>query len=113
MGLTDRAFSINPFCLEPTPENLHFLFSFVRVLLQSGGQHQLNLTEDRDLYEAVENVYALDLSQRRLFTVANLLPRSLSQHLQKWVQGGPYASSSTTSRRRSRSSAFSALISRG
>ena len=92
MGLTDRAFSINPFCLEPTRENLHFLFSFARVLLQSGGQHQLSLTEDRDLYEAVENVYALDPSQRRLFTLANLLPRGLSQHLQKWVQGGPYAS---------------------
>ena len=84
-------FTINPFCLEPTPEHRHFLFSFVRVLLQSSGQHQLTLLEDRDLYEAVENIYALDPPQRRLFTLANLLPRGLAQHLHRWVQGGPYA----------------------
>ena len=91
VGLTHREFTINPFCLEPTKEHLHFLFSFVRVLIQSSGQHQLTLVEDRDLYEAVENVYALDPPQRRLFTLANLLPRSLAQHLHRWVQGGPYA----------------------
>ena len=91
MGLSDRTFTINPFCLEPTPEHRHFLFSFVRVLLQSSGQHQLTLLEDRDLYEAVENIYALDPPQRRLFTLANLLPRGLAQHLHRWVQGGPYA----------------------
>ena len=49
MGLAHRTFTINPFCLEPTPEHRHFLFSFVRVLLQSSGQHQLTLLEDRDL----------------------------------------------------------------
>ena len=38
MGLANRAFTINPFCLEPTVENRHFLVSFVRVLLQSSGQ---------------------------------------------------------------------------
>lgn len=91
MGLAQRTFTINPFCLAPTPEHLHFLFSFVRVLLQSSGQHHLTLVEDRDLYEAVHNVYALDAPQRRLITLANLLPRSLAQHLHRWVQGGPYA----------------------
>jgi type IV secretion system protein VirB4 len=91
VGLTHREFTINPFCLEPTREHLHFLFSFVRVLVQSSGQHRLTLVEDRDLYEAVENVYALEPPQRRLFTLANLLPRSLAQHLHRWVQGGPYA----------------------
>ncbi len=91
MGLAQRTFTINPFCLDPTPEHLHFLFSFVRVLLQSSGQHHLTLVEDRDLYDAVQNVYALDAPQRRLITLANLLPRSLAQHLHRWVQGGPYA----------------------
>ena len=91
MGLTDRAFTINPFCLEPTPEHLHFLFSFVRVLLESSGQYRCTLTDDRDLYEAIENLYALDPPQRRLFTLVNLLPRPLGQHLHRWVQGGPYA----------------------
>jgi type IV secretion system protein VirB4 len=32
----------------------------------------------------------LDRSQRRLFTLANLLPRSLSSRLQKWIEGGRY-----------------------
>jgi type IV secretion system protein VirB4 len=90
MGLTHRAFTINPFCLEPTAEHRHFLVSFVRVLLQSGGQHRVTAQDDRDLHEAVENIYALDPPQRRLFTLANLLPRTLSPHLHRWIQGGPY-----------------------
>jgi type IV secretion system protein VirB4 len=90
-GLGHRDFTINPFCLEPTGENLHFLFAFVRVLLQTGGRHQPSLQEDRELYEAIESIYALDPPQRRLFTLANVLPRSLAGHLHRWVQGGPYA----------------------
>jgi type IV secretion system protein VirB4 len=91
IGLSHRDFTINPFCLDPTPEHLHFLFSFVRVLLQSSGQYRLSMTDDRDLYEAIENLYALDPPQRRLITLANTLPRGLAQHLHRWVQGGPYA----------------------
>jgi type IV secretion system protein VirB4 len=73
MGLVNRGFTINPFCLPPTVEHRHFLVSFVRVLLQSGGQYRLTMEDDRNLHEAVENIYALD-PQRRLFTLANLLP---------------------------------------
>jgi type IV secretion system protein VirB4 len=91
MGLAHRTFTINPFCLPPTREHLHFLFSFVRVLLESSGQYRCTLTDDRDLYEAIENLYALDAPQRRLITLVNLLPRSFGQHLHRWVQGGPYA----------------------
>ena len=90
IGLTHRDFTINPFCLEPTSENRHFLVSFIRVLLQSGGQYRVTMQDDRDLHDAVENIYALDPPQRRLFTLANLLPRALSQHLHRWIQGGPY-----------------------
>ena len=75
----------------PHRRHPHFLFPFVRVLLQSSGQYQLTMTDDRDLYEAIENLYALDPPQRRLITLANTLPRSLAQHLHRWVQGGPYA----------------------
>src|SRR4029077_14333647 len=91
IGLSHRDFTINPFCLEPTPEHLHFLFSFVRVLLQSSGQYQLSMADDRDLYEAIQNLYVLDPAQRRLITLANTMPRSLAQYLHRWVQGGPYA----------------------
>jgi type IV secretion system protein VirB4 len=91
MALTHRTFTINPFCLEPTKDNLHFLFSLVRVLLESSGQYRCTLTDDRDLYDAVENLYALDPPQRRLITLVSLLPRPLGQQLHRWVQGGPYA----------------------
>jgi type IV secretion system protein VirB4 len=47
--------------------------------------------EDREIYEAVENLYVLDRSQRRLFTLANLLPRALSARLHKWIGEGRYA----------------------
>jgi type IV secretion system protein VirB4 len=49
------------------------------------------MQDDRDLYEAGENLYALDAPQRRLITLTNLLPRALAQLLHRWVQGGPYA----------------------
>jgi type IV secretion system protein VirB4 len=91
IGLTQGDFTINPFCLEPTAEHLHFLFSFVRVLLQTHTEPALTLEDDREIYETVENVYTLDPPQRRLLTVAHLLPRRLGQQLHRWVQGGPYA----------------------
>jgi type IV secretion system protein VirB4 len=47
--------------------------------------------EDREVYEAVENLYVLERPQRRLFTLANLLPRALAARLHKWVEGGRYA----------------------
>jgi type IV secretory pathway VirB4 component len=37
VGIENRAFTVNPFRLSPTKENLHFLFSFVKVLVESGG----------------------------------------------------------------------------
>src|SRR5688500_19609532 len=36
-------------------------------------------------------LYMLDDTQRRLFTVANLLPRALAARLHKWIEGGRYA----------------------
>jgi type IV secretion system protein VirB4 len=91
LGLRQRSVSINPFSLDPTPEHLHFLHAFVRVLLEGEDGYRLSDAEDREVYEAVENLYALQRAQRRLFTVANLLPRALAARLQKWVEGGRYA----------------------
>ncbi len=91
LGLRHREVSINPFRLEPTPEHLHFLHAFVRVLLEGDDGYRLSELEDREVYEAVENLYVLDDRQRRLFTVANLLPRALAGRLHKWIEGGRYA----------------------
>ena len=92
VGLRQRGVVINPFALQPTPEHLHFLHAFVRVLLESEDTYRLSNAEDRELYEAIENLYVLDRTQRRLFTLANLLPRALAGRLHKWVEGGRYAS---------------------
>jgi type IV secretion system protein VirB4 len=91
LGLRQQGVRINPFSMEPTPEHLHFLHGFVRVLLEGEDGYRLSELEDREVYEAVENLYVLDRNQRRLFTLANLLPRALMGRLQKWVEGGRYA----------------------
>jgi type IV secretion system protein VirB4 len=90
VGLDRPGVSINPFCLEPTPANLQFLFTFVKVLLQAGGSYAMSRADDQALYEQLETVYGLDPDQRRLFTLANILPRGLAQQLQPWVEGGQY-----------------------
>jgi len=92
VGLRQRDVTINPFALDPTPEHVHFLHAFVRVLLEGHDGSHLNDLEDREVYEAIENLYVLDRTQRRLFTLANLLPRALAGRLHKWIEGGRYAS---------------------
>jgi type IV secretion system protein TrbE len=90
MGLTNDRVRINPFTLPSTAENRHFLGAFVRVLLQAGGQYRVTLQDDRDLYDAVESLYTLDEPNRRLFTLANMLPRHLSNALGRWIGDGAY-----------------------
>ena len=91
LGLGQQNVTINPFDVaEPTADGLHFLHSFTRVLLEGEDGYRLSDAEDREAYEAVENLFVLDRSQRRLFTLANLLPRALGARLHKWVEGGRY-----------------------
>ncbi len=92
IGLRQHDVTINPFALDPTPEHLHFLHAFVRVLLEGEDQYRVSDLEDREIYEAIENLYVLDRGQRRLFTLANLLPRALAGRLHKWIGEGRYAS---------------------
>ncbi len=89
VGVDKSALAINPFSLPVTRENLHFLFSFCKVLIESGG-YQMTGSDDRDLSEQIQNVYAVEPDQRRLFTLANIVSRPLRAQLQKWVQGGQY-----------------------
>jgi type IV secretion system protein VirB4 len=91
LGLRQREVRINPFALDPTPENLHFLHAFLRVLLEGVDVYRLSDAEDREVYEAIENLYVLAPDQRRLFTLANLLPRALASRLSRWIEGGRYA----------------------
>ena len=87
----ERPFTINPFCLAPTKENLLFLFALVKVLIGSNG-YPLSAEDERDLYEQIENLYSIAPEERRLLTLSRILHRNLRGQLQKWVEGGPYSS---------------------
>ncbi len=90
VGIEKQAFTINPFSLSPTRDNLQFLFSFVSVLIQSSG-YRMAGQDERDLFQQIESLYEIDREQRRLFTLANILNRNLREQLQKWIEGGQYA----------------------
>jgi type IV secretion system protein VirB4 len=93
LGVRRQAVTINPFDIgAPTSEEIHFLHSFTRVLIEGEDGYRLSVHEDREVYEAVENLFVLERPQRRLFTLASLLPRALGARLHKWIEGGRYAS---------------------
>ena len=79
---------INPFSLEPTEDNLKFLYSFVKLLLTNGGA--VLKPEDEDvILPAVTGMYQLEPEMRRL---SNLhLPIHLNRYLSKWKGKGVYA----------------------
>lgn len=89
LGLEQRSFTINPFSLPPTRENLHFLFSFVKVLIESGGE-KMTHQDERDLFEQVENLYEIEPHLRRLYTLSNILNRTNRERMHRWVEGGQY-----------------------
>jgi type IV secretion system protein VirB4 len=90
IGIERNQFTINPFSLKPTRENLHFLFSFVKVLVESGG-FEMDSVADKALHETIENLYHLDPDVRRLRTVAACLPIGLRPQLARWIEGGQYS----------------------
>lgn len=90
LGLDHQECTINPFSLPDTTENLHFLHAFVSVLLEGKEGHTLTEGESRELHDAIRHVYLLLPGQRRLLTLANLLPRRIGSRLYTWVEGGPY-----------------------
>jgi type IV secretion system protein VirB4 len=89
IGSGDRSLSINPFCLPPTPENRHFLASFCRVLIESGG-YLMTAADERDLLEQIDNTYAVEPDQRRLRTLARIVNRPLRAQLEKWADSDAY-----------------------
>jgi type IV secretion/conjugal transfer VirB4 family ATPase len=90
VGQESRDFRINPFSLEPTKENLQFLFSFFRVLIEGQGQrYQLDFKEERKLWAAIENMYVVEPGQRTLSTFAEIIGE-LKERLHRWTQEGQY-----------------------
>ena len=90
VGLESQDFSINPFCLAPTKENLDFLALFLKVLIQGNKDLELDPATERDLYHQIENLYSVAPELRTLGVCANTLGRDLSLRLSKWVGGGQF-----------------------
>ena len=75
--------TINPFCLEPTPENLDFLFAFCRMLIESDHGQPITNTDAVDLFKKIQQVYKLLPENRRLGNLA--LAPHLQARLARWT----------------------------
>ena len=83
-------FRINPFSLEPSKENLQFLASFFRVLIEGGDERfRLDYKEMRKLWDAIERMYTVPREQRTLSTFATIVGE-LQDRLHRWVHGGQF-----------------------
>lgn len=88
VGQESRDFTINPFSLEPTRENLQFLYSLFRVLIE-GNRYKLDFKEERHLYSAIERMYVLELEQRTVSNFAEIIGE-LKERLHRWTRAGQY-----------------------
>jgi len=90
VGQEARDFTINPFSLAPTKENLQFLFSFFRVLIEGNGQrYRLDFKEERRLWDGIERMYVLEPEQRTVSNFANIVGE-LKERLHRWTRAGQY-----------------------
>ncbi len=89
VGLKNPGFSINPFSLAPTHENLNFLYLFLRVLIEAQGKYALTPEDEKALYAAVERAYQLPLEIRTLSNFASILG-PLGERLYRWTQAGQF-----------------------
>jgi type IV secretion system protein TrbE len=98
LGAGPRAATINPFSLPPTEDNLAFLLSFVRLLIESDGAEKLGNRELVDLARQIRLLYQMAPHLRRLASL--LLIPAVGERLDRWVKRyhfgfekstGPYA----------------------
>ncbi len=90
VGQETRDFTINPFSLPYEKENLQFLFSFFRVLIEGNDERfRLDFKEERKLWEAIERTYLLEPGQRTVSNFANIIG-DLKDRLHRWTRAGQY-----------------------
>jgi len=90
VGQEARDFTINPFSLPPTKENLQFLFSFFRVLIEGNRQrYRLDFKEERKLWDGIERMYVLEPDQRTVSNFANIIGE-LKERLHRWTRAGQH-----------------------
>jgi type IV secretion system protein VirB4 len=89
VGLKNPGFTINPFSLEQTHENMNFLYLFLRVLIEAGGRFELTTTDEKLLFAALERIYRLPREIRTLTNFASILG-PLGERLHRWTQAGQF-----------------------
>ncbi len=90
VGQESRDFTINPFSLPETKQNLQFLFSFFRVLIEgTDKRYRLDFKEERKLWEAIERMYVVAPEQRTLSTFSQIIGE-LKERLHRWTKEGQY-----------------------
>ena len=90
VGRESRDFTINPFSLPRTEENLQFLFAFFRTLIEGNdARHRLDYRDERKLWDGIERVYVLEPEQRTVSNFANILGE-LKDRLHRWTRQGQY-----------------------
>lgn len=87
----------NPLQLEPTAQNVEFLKSWLRLLVQVGDRRALSVREQSDLDQALRGTLALDRSARRLSRLIEFLDATDAEgvyaRLSAWCEAthGDYA----------------------
>jgi type IV secretion system protein TrbE len=90
VGQESRDFAINPFSLPPSKDNLQFLFSFFRVLIEGDDErYRMNFKEERKLWHAIERMYVLEPEQRTVSNFGSIIGE-LKERLHRWSRGGQY-----------------------
>lgn len=83
LGRGAGAVTINPFSLEPTKQNVSFLFSFVRLLVESDGG---GLMTNYEILDMERNLWALYNSPRHLRRLGNLMVMpAVEERLARWI----------------------------
>ena len=90
VGRESRDFTINPFSLPRTKENLQFLFAFFRTLIEGNDQrYRLDFKEERKLWDGIERMYILEPEQRTISNFAKIIGE-LKERLHRWTRQGQY-----------------------
>ena len=90
VGQESRDFAINPFSLPPTKDNLQFIFSFLRVLIEgSDDRYRMDFKEERKLWDAINRLYVLEPEQRTISNFGSIVGE-LKERLHRWTRGGQY-----------------------
>ena len=89
VGFKNPGFTINPFSLDATHENMNFLYLFLRVLIEAGGRYELTPEDEKALFAAIERAYMLPAEIRTLTNFASILG-PLGERLHRWTQAGQF-----------------------